>query len=212
MKQTEKTAKNETEPMEQAILRAAERLFLDKGFALTSTTEIAREAGCNQALVHYYFRTKENLFEKIFEQKIRMLISNIFSIDREGGTFEEKLRRKIEAHFEMLQKNPKIPFLVINEITTNPERIAALRDNIGELPLSVYTTLEQDLQKETAQGRIRDTNALALMFSALSLNLATFLVRPVLQNILGLTDEAMDGFLEHRKEENVQIILHSLKP
>ena len=88
MKQTEKTAKNETEPMEQAILRAAERLFLDKGFALTSTTEIALEAGCNQALVHYYFRTKENLFEKIFEQKIRMLISNIFSIDREGGTFE----------------------------------------------------------------------------------------------------------------------------
>ena len=51
-----------------------------------------------------------------------------------------------------------------------------------------------------------------LMFSALSLNLATFLVRPVLQNILGLTDEAMDGFLEHRKEENVKIILQSLKP
>ena len=50
------------------------------------------------------------------------------------------------------------------------------------------------------------------MFSALSLNLATFLVRPVLQNILGLTDEAMDGFLEHRKEENVKIILQSLKP
>ena len=197
MKQTEKTAKNETEPMEQAILRAAERLFLDKGFALTSTTEIAREAGCNQALVHYYFRTKENLFEKIFEQKIRMLISNIFSIDREGGTFEEKLRRKIEAHFE---------------ITTNPERIASLRDSIGELPLSVYATFEQDLQKEIAQGRVRETNALDLMFSALSLNLATFLVRPVLQNILGLTDEAMDGFLEHRKEENVKIILQSLKP
>ena len=212
MKQTEKTAKNETEPMEQAILRVAERLFLDKGFALTSTTEIAREAGCNQALVHYYFRTKENLFEKIFEQKIRMLISNIFSIDREGGTFEEKLRRKIEAHFEILKKNPKIPFLVINEITTNPERIASLRDSIGELPLSVYATFEQDLQKEIAQGRVRETNALDLMFSALSLNLATFLVRPVLQNILGLTDEAMDGFLEHRKEENVKIILQSLKP
>ena len=191
MKQTEKTAKNETEPMEQAILRAAERLFLDKGFALTSTTEIAREAGCNQALVHYYFRTKENLFEKIFE---------------------EKLRRKIEAHFEILKKNPKIPFLVINEITTNPERIASLRDSIGELPLSVYATFEQDLQKEIAQGRVRETNALDLMFSALSLNLATFLVRPVLQNILGLTDEAMDGFLEHRKEENVKIILQSLKP
>jgi TetR/AcrR family transcriptional regulator len=54
---------------EQAILEAAEKLFLEKGFAMTSTTEIAREAGCNQALVHYYFRTKAKLFDSVFEKK-----------------------------------------------------------------------------------------------------------------------------------------------
>jgi len=67
------------QPMEQTILEVAERLFLEKGFALTSTTEIAKEAGCNQALVHYYFRTKDNLFNTIFEQKFRMLFEHLYA-------------------------------------------------------------------------------------------------------------------------------------
>ena len=70
---------------EQLILEAAEKLFLEKGFAMTSTTEIARVAGCNQALVHYYFRTKENLFQSIFENKFRMLISTL-PIDSQSNT------------------------------------------------------------------------------------------------------------------------------
>ena len=56
----------ENPTMEIQILETAEKLFLEKGFASTSTTEIAREVGCNQALVHYYFRTKENLFNTIY--------------------------------------------------------------------------------------------------------------------------------------------------
>lgn len=76
--------------MESIILETAERLFLDKGFALTSTTEIAREAGCNQALVHYYFRTKEQLFIRIFEEKIKIFAGAFFSIDEKPGNFPRK--------------------------------------------------------------------------------------------------------------------------
>ena len=64
--------------MESIILETAERLFLEKGFAMTSTTEIAKEVGCNQALVHYYYRTKENLFNVIFEQKFNGFFQGIF--------------------------------------------------------------------------------------------------------------------------------------
>ena len=63
--------------MEERILACAERLFLNKGYNLTSMTEIAREAGCTQALVHYYFRTKENLFSNIFESKFHLFIDCI---------------------------------------------------------------------------------------------------------------------------------------
>ena len=64
--------------MEKLILEAAEKLFLEKGFDLTSTTQIAKEAGCNQALVHYYFRTKDNLFNMIFESKFNAFFQQVF--------------------------------------------------------------------------------------------------------------------------------------
>ena len=99
--------------LEQLILETAEKLFLDKGFAMTSTTEIAKKAGCNQALVHYYFRTKENLFQSIFERKIKLLISTFIEGVNPDMTFEERLKHKIESHFEMVRANPKLPFLVV---------------------------------------------------------------------------------------------------
>ena len=77
--------------LEQTILEVAERLFLEKGFAMTSTTEIAKEVGCNQALVHYYFRTKDNLFNVIFEQKFKDFFHGLFEIRNLGNlSFPDK--------------------------------------------------------------------------------------------------------------------------
>ena len=55
---------------EQAILQTAETEFLDKGFALAKTTEIAKQAGVTHAMLHYYYRTKEKLFERVFQEKV----------------------------------------------------------------------------------------------------------------------------------------------
>lgn len=194
--------------MEQTILECAQRLFLEKGFTLTSTTEIAREAGCNQALVHYYFRTKEHLFQCIFEQKIVLLVSQFFAIDQDGGTFEDKLRRKIEAHYEVLQQNPRLPFLIINEITTNPTRIQALREHIGHLPRRVFADMERELQEEIKQGNIRPISAMDLIFNMLALNVVLFLLRPVLD----IPETTQQTLIEHRKQECVETILRSLRP
>ena len=82
--------------MEIVILETAEQLFLEKGFAMTSTTEIAKKIGCNQALIHYYFRTKENLFNLIFEKKFRQFIQHAFEFGNPKElAFEEKLKRII---------------------------------------------------------------------------------------------------------------------
>lgn len=167
--------------MESIILETAERLFLDKGFALTSTTEIAREAGCNQALVHYYFRTKEQLFIRIFEEKIKIFAGAFFSIDEKPGTFLEKLTRKIEAHFDIIAQNPKIPFLIINEITTNPQRIKALHKSIGEYPASIIRKVNEELEEAIAQGEVRPITVLDLILTVLSLNVLPQLLRPILE-------------------------------
>ena len=92
---------NETKDMEKTILDTATKLFLEKGFASTSTTEIAKEVGCNQALVHYYFRTKERLFEAVFANKFQNFATNILEINRGNFSFEEKLRMKIESQMKI---------------------------------------------------------------------------------------------------------------
>lgn len=198
--------------MESIILETAERLFLDKGFALTSTTEIAREAGCNQALVHYYFRTKEQLFIRIFEEKIKIFAGAFFSIDEKPGTFLEKLTRKIEVHFDIIAQNPKIPFLIINEITTNPQRIKALHKSIGEYPASIIRKVNEELEEAIAQGEVRPITVLDLILTVLSLNVLPQLLRPILEEVMPLPPEEVQKLIARRKEENVKLIINSLRP
>ena len=197
---------------EQLILETAEKLFLEKGFAMTSTTEIARIAGCNQALVHYYFRTKENLFQSIFENKFRMLISTLPIDNQSNKSFEEKLASIVEAHFELIRSNPKLPFLIFNELITNPQRLKSLKEKLGEIPRPMFLQLQLQLQEEINKGRIRQINILDLLLTMLSLNVMIFLGTPIIQNIVQLSDNEINDLYEHRKKENVTIVLNSLRP
>jgi len=197
---------------EQAILESAEKLFLDKGYAKTSTTEIARLAGCNQALVHYYFRSKENLFRVIFENKVKMFVSSILQISEEGISFEEKLKRRISSHFEMLKANKKLPILLFNEVSTNAELAQKLVENIGYLPLSIVAQIQLELDEEYKQGRICKTDAKSLLYAIFSMNVMAFMSAPILKLLVHATDEQFEHLLEKRKADNITFILKSLKP
>ncbi len=197
--------------MEEKILETAERLFLDKGFALTTTTEIAKEAGCNQALVHYYFRTKEKLFQRIFETKIKLFASEFFSVGQQGDTFEERLARKIEAHFDILAQNPKLPLLLINELTLHPERLTEVKKNISIVPISMLKSLENDLNAEIAKGTIRPITVSDLIINIVSLNVFLFVARPIVSTVLNLTEEETEKMLAERKREIVETVIRSLR-
>jgi len=197
---------------EQVILETAETLFLEKGFALTSTTEIARIAGYNQALVHYYFRTKERLFDAIFEKNAGIFVSAFLQSLEENISFEEKVRKKIEMHYDIMKANPKLPFLFFNELSTNSKRLNLLKEKIGDLPKSLFLHIENELKVEIEKGTIRPMTAMDLMLTILSLNLILFLASPVLKIITGMTETEFQILIENRKRENVTIILKSLRP
>jgi TetR/AcrR family transcriptional regulator len=198
--------------MEQAILDAAERLFLGKGFALTSTTEIAKAVGCNQALIHYYYRTKENLFQEVFKKKAMVFFSGFSIIDESASSFEENLRRKIEAHFDMVRANPQLPFLIINELTTNPLRIESLKEGLGAIAASVFFPLEARLRAEIAARRIRPISVFDLVINIVSMNVMFFLGSPIVRAIRGMSDEDFEREVVARRHECVEAILRSLRP
>lgn len=198
--------------MEQNILETAEELFLDKGFALTSTTEIARKVGCNQALVHYYFRTKEKLFETIFERLAKTMVSSILRDDDPSKPFEERLRLVIESHFDMLMKHPKLPFFFFNELTTNPKRLEALASKLKVIPSTMLQRFSSDLQAEIDRGRIRPMEPIMLLLTIVSLNITPFLVKPIFQSFTEMDDKQYEAIMIERKKENVRIIMRSLVP
>ncbi|HOO84105.1 MAG TPA: TetR/AcrR family transcriptional regulator [Prolixibacteraceae bacterium] len=204
--------KERDQNMEQLILETAERLFMDKGFALTSTTEIAREAGCNQALVHYYFRTKEKLFESIFERKAQLMLSAILKMDDPSQPFEERLRNLVENHFDIMIKNPKLPFLFLNELLTNPKRLDIMTQKLQTIPMTVMERFADDLQKEIDKGRIRDVSPISILLTVLSLNLTPFIIKPIFQKMTNISEELFLVMIEERKKENIRIIMRSLMP
>ena len=204
--------KNE-QPLEEAILEVAEKLFLEKGFALTSTTEIAKEVGCNQALVHYYFRTKDNLFNVIFEQKFKTFFQGVFEMKTMGNlSFQDKLRHIIETHFDLLRKNPKIPALILNELSRRPDQLEVLREKLHTLPEQLFAELEKDLKVEIEQGNIRDISLMDILVSMLSLNIALFIIMPVAEKMLQINEIQKEFMITHRRSENVEFILKSLRP
>lgn len=204
--------KNE-QSMEQAILETAERLFLEKGFASTSTTQIAKAVGCNQALVHYYFRTKDNLFNTIFESKFKLFFQKVFDTTQlENMSFTDKIKHIVETHFDLLAENPKIPILILNELARQPEQIKVLRDKLHTLPEKLFSLMNRELELEIEAGRIKKIQFVDIVVTIVSLNVALFTMLPVASSVIQLTEEQQKFMMAHCRSENVNVVLSYLKP
>ncbi len=195
---------------EQQILDVAERLFLDRGFALTSTTMIAKEVGCNQALIHYYFRTKENLFLTLFENKFVGFITSLSTLEFEGLSIKDKLRRVIFAHIDMIAKSPKLPFLLLTEFYNNPGRLEGVIERIKMHSVPFLMRISQDISLAVKAGQIREIDPFGLLLNVLSLNIFLFVSKPVVMNISGMDQDGFDSFVEIRKEEIYETIWRSI--
>lgn len=204
------SAKKQT--TEQAIMNAATKLFVQKGFAATSTTEIAKEVGCNQAAVHYYYRTKDRLFESILETKFKFFVNKFLERGNEDLPFEERLTKKIETHFDLVKENSQIPIFLVSEIGRNPKRLETLKNTLSDFPREAITAFKKELDEEIIKGTIRKTDAFELLLTIISLNVTLFLVGPIFNVISGMDEAKFKRLVAKRKKEHVRIILASIKP
>ncbi|MBT8341918.1 MAG: TetR/AcrR family transcriptional regulator [Desulfatitalea sp.] len=208
MKQNERIDKN----FEQAIFAAAEDLFIERGYDLTSTVAIAKRAGCNQALVHYYYRTKDNLFQAIFAQKTMQFLKGIMAVDEQDLPFEDAIKHIIEAQFDSILANIRIGSFLLEELVRNPDRWDSLKSLIfTKVPLDVIKNLEMRLEKEIAEGRVRNMTFLDLAMTIIWAN-SMFLIRPLIAKIIDIPETQQDEFFRRRCKENIEIVLRSLKP
>ena len=198
--------------MEERILASAERLFLSKGYSLTSMTEIARETGCTQALVHYYFRTKENLFSKIFEAKFHQFIGCIVQREDEDLPFEELISVRTSRLFDLMADNPRLPFMFLSEFVANAEQRLNIKDSIVPLCAEAVASLEAKIDGEVESGRIRRTDTMNLTLNMFSLVVTFFVLLPFIEEMGFITDANREDFIAQRKQEIIRTIIGSLKP
>jgi len=196
--------------MEQAIIEAAERLFLERGFTLTSTTDIAKDVGCNQSLINYYFRSKENLFTSIFEKKALLFFSSLKEPFETGIPFLEKIRILSENHFSILANNSKLAFFILNEVYTNQQRLKDFTDIVNENLGRIFPLLEEELQNEIKEARIKETSLFDILLTMVSLNVGVFLLQPIFANLRPQPDA--ETLILRRGKENARILLLSLIP
>lgn len=202
------------ENLEQQILAVAEELFIANGFDGTSTTMIAQKVGCNQALIHYYFRTKENLFQQIFVRKFEATITHLLEPLTSELPFNEKITNCINIYFDLLRDNRQLPTCIINELAFNPQRREFIRNRFIKSPIrqEAYYRYYETIGNEIRQGNIRPIEPFDLILNIISLCLFTFITLPIYTDLLECTPEQVEEYINHRRQEIITQIITSLRP
>jgi len=198
---------------EQIILEAAEAEFLEKGYGNAKTVAIAKRAGVSHSMLHYYYRTKEQLFQKIFKEKVQELSQAFGVIFEQNTDFTETLRLAIETQFKFIAKNPQLPMFVFREILSNKENREWAIKTLFPHIFPFLSAIEKMLNTEISKGAVRPITILNLMMNVISINVSSFFALPVLKEAFHLDNEEMlENFLNERRESNVQFILNALRP
>lgn len=197
---------------EQAILEAAEREFMSKGFDGARTTSIAEAAGVTHAMLHYYFRSKENIFERIFDEKMQLLSQSVLeAFEQEGLSLQDRLRKGIVNHFDFVAKHPGLPRFIVNEVMSRPERHKMMQRRIGQLFERVTRGLQRELDEAADRGEIERMDVRMLMLDIVSLNVFSFIAMPIIEPLVGDLAADREAFYRLRKEENIEVIMRRLK-
>jgi TetR/AcrR family transcriptional regulator len=192
---------------EEKILEAAKTVFHRKGYEGARMQEIADEACINKALLHYYFRTKENLFDAVFKSAFREIFTKLFSTVDAEVPLEEKLTNLVGAYIGFLQKNSYIPGFILNELSHNPEKIVEIFKTAPVPPSMILKRMRKSLNDE----KMKKTEFRDLFINMVALCIFPIVARPMIQHLFEFSDPEYDQFIENRKKELPVFIMNAIR-
>lgn len=191
------------------ILRAAEEEFMEKGYGNAKMMSIAARAGVSHSMLHYYYRSKEKLFQMVFDEKAQLIVGILEGIHSKEFDLKEVIAQFVRNQFNLLMDNDRFVWFIINELIHNEENMTKVID-IVKSKLSDYLLWFNDvLTKEIESGRIRSISGRSLIMNIISLNASSFLCIPVLKKLEPEMD--INEYLINRREENVEFIWNAIK-
>ncbi len=193
---------------EQKILAAAKKVFVKKGMDGARMQDIADEAGINKALLHYYFRNKEKLFEQIFAESAGRFIPKVKAILIADTGFYEKIESFCGEYIDMVMQNPYLPMFVMNELQKQP---AAMIKKIFKGSLPDLSKFIGQMQEEIKAGRIKPIHPAHLIMNMMSMCIFPFIGRPMLSAVMGISDTQFMTAMEERKKAVPKFIFDAIR-
>jgi TetR/AcrR family transcriptional regulator len=189
---------------EEKIYEAARKIFILKGMEGARMQEIADEAVMNKALLHYYFRSKDNLFKAVFKDIFSKFFDKVSYSLFSDAPAKEKLTFFIDNYIDMIQANPYVPQFIINEINRDPKVLKTLMFESGIEPQTILELFVNNQQGDTSLNN----DPRHIVVSILGMLIFPFAARPLLQMVYFNDDrENYDRFLNNRKEIVKNMIL-----
>lgn len=194
---------------EEQILVAAKKIFVTKGMVGARMQDIADEAGINKALLHYYFKNKERLFDVIFQAAAGKLFPKLNAIFESEKPLFEKIEQFCTEYIDVVIENPYLPLFVLNEINRDPERFLTkvwTKQN-RPTPEKFLAQIEKDMKK----GIIKRISPLHLLMNLISMTVFPFMAKPMFQNQFQLDELQYRSIMEQRKIEIPKFIIESIR-
>lgn len=196
---------------EELIIEAAKKIFVQRGLAGARMQDIADEAGINKAMLHYYYRSKEKLFEIVFNEALGRIIGRLGQIVIDGELpLEQKIRGLVESYITGVAETPYLPIFVINEINQRPDLLIQRMQSLSGF--SNVMSFMKEIIEAGKRGEIRQVSPIQLFLNIVSMCIFPFAAKPLVQGVLQLDNVQFNLVIEERKKLVADVILAWLKP
>jgi TetR/AcrR family transcriptional regulator len=199
---------NKDETTEQKILAAAKEVFLEQGMSGARMQDIADRAGINKALLHYYFRSKDKLFEVVYNEAAAQFLPRVGVLFQMEMPLFEKIEKFVSTYIDLLIENPYIPMFVLNEMHKDPN--FPVTKIWGNGPPPVHLLLKQ-IETEMQNGHIKPIQPMQLMLNMVSMCIFPFIARPMVKLVFGVNDKQFMAAMQERKQSIPKFIIDSIR-
>lgn len=193
---------------EGVILNAAEGIFQSKGMDGARMQEIADKAGINKAMLHYYYRSKQLLFEAVFNKAFSLLAPQLNKVLNDDSSIEDKIRNFTSNYISFIIKHPYLPNFIIQELNRNPDFLLKLKENKNFPNISKFN---KQVENEVENGIIKPIKGEQLFINIMALNIFPFIATPLIKAFANVDDKQFKSLMKDRKTEVSDFIINSIK-
>lgn len=196
---------NSAECLNNQIIEVAKQMFLEYGYKNTNMSDIATNIGINRTALHYYYNTKEKLFQAVFGTIIATFLPKIQDILLTQEPFFEKLEKIIDIYFEIFLSTPFLPSFILGEINRDVNHLLSTAYEIGFG--SYIKLISEKISEEMEKGNIKEIPIHIVLMSFISQLTFPFIAKNLIEEILKPDNKKLEDIIENWKK----VILMQMK-